>query len=373
MLFAKALAKISTGHASVHKLFLKMASTKFNAPPIRLPMASRLPFACRLPPVHLLMAFRPRSLKVATRAQSIALDDRHHSRNEPCFSGMAHAGRRTHAAAPLATSSDPSPHDYISPIALTPLVWCSRGCAQDKNESGQVSIDEFRTMCREDLKLTPERGLPDEKLWSLWRALDQNENGFICAGEWGRFMRTHAAALPADLNTEQSGKVREAHEADRARKQKEWAELASRKANELASAMEEEASRLEALLAKASARLLKPGAALANSRSAPQMEPIRRRATPASAGASTAHDGDGEIDGPSGADIAPEDGKGGTADGGQRRPGSLSPQKSAKELKKLSFQIAQGGGTRKRTGAPGKAKASELPMLRSFAIEEGLL
>lgn len=243
----------------------------------------------------------------------------------------------------------------------------------DKNESGQVSIDEFRTMCREDLKLTPERGLPDEKLWSLWRALDQNENGFICAGEWGRFMRTHAAALPADLNTEQSGKVREAHEADRARKQKEWAELASRKANELASAMEEEASRLEALLAKASARLLKPRAALANSRSAPQMEPIRRRATPASAGASTAHDGDGEIDGPSGADIAPEDGKGGTADGGQRRPGSLSPQKSAKELKKLSFQIAQGGGTRKRTGAPGKAKASELPMLRSFAIEEGLL
>lgn len=41
---------------------------------------------------------------------------------------------------------------------------------------------------REELKLLPSR-VPEEELQQVWRALDEDNSGFINAGEFGRFMR----------------------------------------------------------------------------------------------------------------------------------------------------------------------------------------
>ncbi|KOO21037.1 hypothetical protein Ctob_001673 [Chrysochromulina tobinii] len=89
----------------------------------------------------------------------------------------------------------------------------------DRKESGKVTIEEFRTACREDLHLSTNM-LPEEKLWRLWRALDENENGFICAGEWGRFMRAHAPAGVDDgqvAATAPYARALQAHEVGRTR------------------------------------------------------------------------------------------------------------------------------------------------------------
>ena len=43
-------------------------------------------------------------------------------------------------------------------------------------------------MVREELRLLA-RELPEERLQSVWRALDADNSGFVTAGEFGRFMR----------------------------------------------------------------------------------------------------------------------------------------------------------------------------------------
>ena len=48
---------------------------------------------------------------------------------------------------------------------------------------------------RDELKLTKEV-MPQPKLQGLWRALDENANGFICAGEFGHFIK-----IALDTNT----------------------------------------------------------------------------------------------------------------------------------------------------------------------------
>ena len=57
----------------------------------------------------------------------------------------------------------------------------------DVDDSGRIQFEELRRMVRHELHLGKEV-LPREKLLSLWKVLDENESGFICAGEWGRFM-----------------------------------------------------------------------------------------------------------------------------------------------------------------------------------------
>ena len=52
----------------------------------------------------------------------------------------------------------------------------------DVDGSGRISFHELAKMVREDLKVTREK-LPKEKLMGLWKVLDDNESGFICAGE----------------------------------------------------------------------------------------------------------------------------------------------------------------------------------------------
>lgn len=46
----------------------------------------------------------------------------------------------------------------------------------DVDASGRVKFEEFEGMVRGQLKLST-TDMPDEKLWSLWHALDENENG----------------------------------------------------------------------------------------------------------------------------------------------------------------------------------------------------
>lgn len=205
----------------------------------------------------------------------------------------------------------------------------------DRKESGKVTIEEFQTACREDLHLSTNM-LPEEKLWRLWRALDENENGFICAGEWGRFMRAHA---PAGVDggqvaaTAPYARALQAHEVGRTRETELWALQTAQRSNELARSMEDEAARLQAILDRASNRLLKP----------------IMRSIPALL-----------------AEGAPEPSATPAADGAKA---TLSPQRSSAALKKLEAEITRGVGNRRRVSPP--RGATDKPMLRSFAREEG--
>ena len=205
----------------------------------------------------------------------------------------------------------------------------------DRKESGKVTIEEFRTACREDLHLSTNM-LPEEKLWRLWRALDENENGFICAGEWGRFMRAHAPAGVDDgqvAATAPYARALQAHEVGRTRETELWALQTAQRSNELARSMEDEAARLQAILDRASNRLLKP-----IMRSIPSLlaeGAAESSATPAADGAKA----------------------------------TLSPQRSSAALKKLEAEITRGVGNRRRISPP--RGAADKPMLRSFAREEG--
>ena len=58
----------------------------------------------------------------------------------------------------------------------------------DEDGSGRISYSELKSACRKILNLT-QSSLPDSKLQSVWRALDEDASGFISTGEFGRFMR----------------------------------------------------------------------------------------------------------------------------------------------------------------------------------------
>ena len=58
----------------------------------------------------------------------------------------------------------------------------------DVDDSGRISFRELARMVREELKLGTAE-MPLTKLQGLWRALDENANGFICAGEFGHFIK----------------------------------------------------------------------------------------------------------------------------------------------------------------------------------------
>ena len=70
----------------------------------------------------------------------------------------------------------------------------------DIDGSRRISFFELERMVREKLKL-PLKEMPMEKLYGLWRRLDENESGYIDAGELSRFMRIGApkSLTPAQL------------------------------------------------------------------------------------------------------------------------------------------------------------------------------
>jgi len=202
----------------------------------------------------------------------------------------------------------------------------------DKNGSGHVEFEEFRKAVRakDGLGLPPHK-LPDEKLWSLWHALDSNENGFICAGEWGRFMRG-STVVGASLASEQSVRVREAQERDRIARAEQRARESAQSACDVAKMMEAEARRLEALLETASQSLLS-----SHSKSLP--------------------------------DLALGSSSGGTQG---KKSKSRGKADRALKLKQFAAEIERGGGASRRVGAPKSDQRDvQLPMLKVFAREEG--
>ena len=63
--------------------------------------------------------------------------------------------------------------DLEAGIGACPTILYARGQPHDAISS--------QAMVREQLKLK----LPAVKLQGLWKALDENESGYICAGEFG--------------------------------------------------------------------------------------------------------------------------------------------------------------------------------------------
>ena len=58
----------------------------------------------------------------------------------------------------------------------------------DEDGSGRMMYDELVKMARIHLRM-PETQVSDTQLQEVWRALDQDNSGYINAGEFGRFMR----------------------------------------------------------------------------------------------------------------------------------------------------------------------------------------
>ena len=149
-------------------------------------------------------------------------------------------------------------------------------------------------------------------------------------------MRAHA---PAGVDggqvaaTAPYARALQAHEVGRTRETELWALQTAQRSNELARSMEDEAARLQAILDRASNRLLKP----------------IMRSIPALL-----------------AEGAPEPSATPAADGAKA---TLSPQRSSAALKKLEAEITRGVGNRRRVSPP--RGATDKPMLRSFAREEG--
>ena len=69
--------------------------------------------------------------------------------------------------------------------------WFKLFTHMDDDRSGKVTYTEFSELCREELKLT-QAAAPDLELQGAWNALDDDDSGFITAGEFGPFMRLGA-------------------------------------------------------------------------------------------------------------------------------------------------------------------------------------
>ena len=115
-------------------------------------------------------------------------------------------------------------------------------------------------MVRNELKIK-EKAMPEEKLQSLWKTLDEDSSGFISAGEFGHFMKKGLGHQDAGMTSQASAraasevaakkKLAMAHEhALRLHKLNEEQRLlqATRKAQSAAKLLEQEATRLEAHL-----------------------------------------------------------------------------------------------------------------------------
>ena len=118
----------------------------------------------------------------------------------------------------------------------------------DLDGSGRIEWEEFEWMVRQELRIGKGQ-LSEERLWRLWKAIDGNENGYICTGEFHRFMKS---SLATDENAELiENRMRERAESVskvHLRKLEEWSHATASASSLSAKAMEAEAARLEKLL-----------------------------------------------------------------------------------------------------------------------------
>ena len=122
----------------------------------------------------------------------------------------------------------------------------------DNDDSGRISYRELELAVREEPMLSREQ-LPETKLQSLWKALDENASGFLCAGEFGRFMRKgQAGFVRSSQQSIAETKRRHAEEAKQMRDEHHRRRYRTKAAEAAAAAgkLEEEAMRLEAELAE---------------------------------------------------------------------------------------------------------------------------
>lgn len=208
----------------------------------------------------------------------------------------------------------------------------------DVDQSGRITFEEFTRMCRHGLKIT-KKAVADDKLWGLWRAIDDNENGFICAGEFGRFMRESSDAMPSH-EMEMQAKVRKGHVLSMLGKSEDWARKKAAEADRAAAQMEAEAERLEQLLSKASAMTRSSLPHLAASKSMPV---LGGRSSSWASGATSADDAAAaEV----GEESAPS----------PHKASVVSPQQRRQAIHLLSQEVRGGGRVRLGAGRPRKER-----------------
>jgi len=78
-------------------------------------------------------------------------------------------------------------HEKMAKTFVEPQ-WIKLFQFMDNDRSGRITYDEMEKMVRSQL-LMSKAELPDSVLRSLWVALDEDASGYICAGEFGRFMK----------------------------------------------------------------------------------------------------------------------------------------------------------------------------------------
>ena len=203
----------------------------------------------------------------------------------------------------------------------------------DVDQSGRITFEEFSRMCRHGLKIT-RKAVTDDKLWGLWRAIDENENGFICAGEFGRFMRESSDAMSSQ-EMELVAKVAESHVLSAIGKSEDWARKKAAEADRAAAQMEAEARRLEELLSKAGAYATKPTLPpLSGSKSMPV---LGRSSAPGAADAVAAEVSEESAPSP-------------------QKASAVSPQQRRQALSLLSQEVRGGGRVRLGAGRPRKER-----------------
>lgn len=221
----------------------------------------------------------------------------------------------------------------------------------DVDSSGKVKFDEFERMIRTGLKLSS-KSMPRQNIFGIWRTIDENENGFICAGEFGRFMRfatessNNKAALDQTVNGELQMKKLEDQAHAALKREETWARQTADHAKAQAKAMEAESARLEQLLKAVKSHGIPD---MLNTKSSSNLIGSRSSASLARAGGRAEVGEVGATDGDSSPDA--------------------SPVKRMEVIQMLSREMKQGGG---RTRVSATIGSLSVPMLLpSLAKEEG--
>ena len=106
-------------------------------------------------------------------------------------------------------------NSYLRILEPDPLkaTWYTLFRKMDLDRSGLITFDEFLSMTRRTLKV-PVTAITDRELMAVWRAIDVDGNGYVTAGEFGRFLKTKGRSEPRVLQrpSRASWRVRDAEQ-----------------------------------------------------------------------------------------------------------------------------------------------------------------